>query len=73
VESLRTQLCSQPMRYGDENIALSATFGLAEWPVDGNSAEQLYRCADRRLYRGKELGRNRLVGRHSAEAEHRAD
>lgn len=69
VELLREQLCSQPMRYGTQDIPLSATFGLAEWPVDGRTAEQLYRCADQRLYRGKELGRNRLVGRHSAEAE----
>lgn len=70
VESLRAQLCSQPMRYGDEEIALSATFGLAEWPVDGSTAEQLYRCADQRLYRGKELGRNRLVGRGSSQDKH---
>lgn len=71
VESLRAQLCSQPMRYGDKEIALSATFGLAEWTVDGSTAEQLYRCADQRLYRGKELGRNRLVGRGSSQDKHR--
>lgn len=69
VEGLRARLCSQPMRYGDQDIALSATFGLAEWPVDGRTAEQLYRCADQRLYRGKEQGRNCLVGPHSAAAE----
>lgn len=69
VEGLRARLCSQPMRYGDQDIALSATFGLAEWPVDGRTAEQLYRCADQRLYRGKEHGRNCLVGPHSAVAE----
>jgi diguanylate cyclase (GGDEF)-like protein len=69
VETLREQLCSQPMRYGNQDIALSATFGLAEWPVDGQTAEQLYRCADQRLYRGKELGRNRLIGRAGDEEE----
>lgn len=69
VDGLRARLCSQPMRYGDQDIALSATFGLAEWPVDGRTAEQLYRCADQRLYRGKEQGRNCLVGPHSAVAE----
>ena len=67
VENLRAQLCSQPMRYGSQDIPLSATFGLAEWPADGSNAEQLYRCADQRLYRGKEQGRNCVVGRHSAE------
>lgn len=69
VESLRVQLCSKPMVYGTQQIPLSATFGLAEWPSDGRTAEQLYRCADRRLYRGKELGRNRLVSRESAGGE----
>lgn len=69
VETLREQLCSQPMRYGTQEIALSATFGLAEWPVDGQTAEELYRCADQRMYRGKETGRNRLIGRASFENE----
>lgn len=68
VESLRAQLCSTPMVYGSQKITLSATFGLAEWPADGRSLEQLYRCADRRLYRGKELGRNRLVSHDTAES-----
>lgn len=61
VETLRQQIAANPLLYGEHTIALSATFGLAEWPVDGLSASELYRCADRRLYRGKELGRNRLV------------
>lgn len=65
VEILREQLCRQPMLYGAQEIPLSATFGLAEWPVDGSTAEQLYRCADQRLYRGKEQGRNRLISRTS--------
>lgn len=69
VESLRVQLCSKPMAYGTQQIPLSATFGLAEWPSDGRTAEQLYRCADRRLYRGKERGRNRLVSRDSGGGE----
>jgi diguanylate cyclase (GGDEF)-like protein len=63
VEALREQLCRQPMQFGTEAISLTATFGLAEWPIDGLTAEQLYRCADQRLYRGKKLGRNRLIGR----------
>jgi len=61
VENLREHIASHPLRYGDEVIALSATFGLAQWPTDGLSAAELYRCADQRLYSGKALGRNRLV------------
>lgn len=61
VDELRRQIAAQPLAYGSERIALSATFGLAEWPRDGRDAAELYRCADRRLYSGKGLGRNQLV------------
>lgn len=61
VEGFRAQIESNPLRYGEHEIPLSATFGMAEWPADGLDGDQLYRCADRRLYRGKHLGRNQLV------------
>lgn len=61
VERLRLDLVANPLLYGGNLIALSATFGLAEWPNDGHDLEALYRCSDRRLYQGKEQGRNRLV------------
>ncbi|MEN0105068.1 MAG: GGDEF domain-containing protein [Pseudomonas sp.] len=61
VETLRQQIANDALHYGEERIPLSATFGLAQWPADGHSASELYRCADQRLYRGKALGRNRLV------------
>ncbi len=61
VELLREQVAEQPLEYDGQLIALSATFGLAAWPADGRSAAELYRSADRRLYRGKQRGRNQLV------------
>lgn len=61
VERLRQDLVANPLLYAGNLISLSATFGLAEWPGDGRDLESLYRCSDRRLYQGKEQGRNRLV------------
>lgn len=61
IETLRTQIESNPLIYRQHEIVLSATFGLAEWPLDGADSDQLYRCADQRLYRGKHQGRNQLV------------
>lgn len=61
VETLRAQIEASPLQYHEQQIPLSATFGLAEWPLDGEDADQLYRCADRRLYQGKHRGRNQLV------------
>ncbi|PKM29946.1 MAG: GGDEF domain-containing protein [Gammaproteobacteria bacterium HGW-Gammaproteobacteria-11] len=60
-ETLRLQLNQTPLRFGQQSINLSATFGLAVWPTDGVSADALFRSADERLYRGKALGRNQLV------------
>ncbi len=61
IESLRLQLSQKPLPVGDKSISLTATFGMAEWQVDGNSADELFRRADERLYRGKALGRNQLI------------
>ncbi len=36
--------------------------GLAAWPADGDTLEQLVRSADRRLLTAKRTGRNRFVG-----------
>ncbi|MEH6566689.1 MAG: GGDEF domain-containing protein [Halopseudomonas sp.] len=61
VEDLRQQLSEQPLMVNGMRVPLAATFGVAQWPVDGSTTEVLYRCADQRLYRGKAYGRNRVV------------
>ena len=61
VELLRAQICNKPLQYGKNPIELSATFGVAEWPVDGRTIDDLYRCVDKRLYAGKDRGRNQVV------------
>lgn len=63
VEDLRSRIAASPLEHEGQPVALSATFGLAQWPIDGDTAAALYRIADRRLYRGKAAGRNRLVSR----------
>jgi len=61
VEDLRQQLSCRPLQVNGMQVPLSATFGVAQWPVDGGDPQTLYRCADQRLYRGKAYGRNRVV------------
>lgn len=48
----------------EDGMTFSATFtaGVAVWPDDGDSLTALMRRADERLYRGKESGRNQVVG-----------
>jgi len=66
VESLRMQICNTPLQYGKQTIELAATFGMAEWPADGRSIDELYRCADQRLFSGKGRGRNQVVSQEEA-------
>ncbi|WXL26372.1 GGDEF domain-containing protein [Ectopseudomonas mendocina] len=69
VEYLRELVCTTPLNYRGQEIHLSATFGLAEWPVDGETSEALYRQADRRLYYGKAAGRNQLISEDKSPPE----
>lgn len=47
----------------EDGSEFSATFtaGVAAFPHDGESLDLLVKCADQRLYRGKEEGRGRVV------------
>jgi diguanylate cyclase (GGDEF)-like protein len=40
---------------------VTVTIGVASCPQDGSDADAVMRAADRRLYRGKEAGRDRVV------------
>jgi diguanylate cyclase (GGDEF)-like protein/PAS domain S-box-containing protein len=44
----------------DEIIRLGASIGVARFPSDAQTAEDLLRCADEAMYRAKRAGRNRL-------------
>lgn len=46
----------------DEPFSVSFTAGLATYPDDGTTIEELVQAADLKLYKGKEQGRNTIVG-----------
>lgn len=45
----------------DRTINLTVSFGVSQFGVDGDDYDALYKVADRRMYRAKELGRNKVV------------
>jgi diguanylate cyclase (GGDEF)-like protein len=47
--------------FADRNVALTASFGLAVYPNDGDTQDLLMRAADDALYAAKELGRDRIA------------
>jgi diguanylate cyclase (GGDEF)-like protein/PAS domain S-box-containing protein len=49
---------SMPHRVGSEEIAVSASVGIAMYPADGDSVDSLLRNADTAMYHAKERGRN---------------
>lgn len=51
---------NRPMRGESGDIAVTASIGVAAFPVDGATAEELLANADRAMYRAKQLGRNTL-------------
>jgi two-component system cell cycle response regulator len=61
-ERLRHSLESQPVVHGDTTFAITASFGCASLACcQDTTTDGLIELADRRLYRAKEMGRNRVV------------
>lgn len=61
-ERLRLQVAGAEFRAMDgERISVTASFGIASYPEDGDSAEDLLVRADERLYVAKRAGKNRVV------------
>lgn len=64
-ERIRRRICETLEGRGQEK--LSASFGVASFPLDGCDYESLISSADRVLYEAKDEGRNRVVWTGSTE------
>ncbi len=60
-ENIRRSLEARSFNFGGKRSAVTASFGVAEFPAEASAAGQLVRAADERLYRAKQAGRNRVV------------
>jgi diguanylate cyclase (GGDEF)-like protein len=69
-ERLRAAI-DQPFHAEGETLPCSASLGVATYPDDAETAEDLIRCADRAMYEAKRRGKNRVVT-YRALAEHQA-
>jgi diguanylate cyclase (GGDEF)-like protein/PAS domain S-box-containing protein len=52
--------CSAPVALGGRQVQVSASIGVALYPQDDVSAEELLRHADRAMYRAKQAGKNQF-------------
>jgi diguanylate cyclase (GGDEF)-like protein len=61
-EMLRADIAgAPPMIDGAGPDVITASFGVAEYPLHGPDADALFRAADKALYKAKRDGRNRVV------------
>jgi len=59
-ERVRADIMDQPIELAEATIAMTASFGVAAFPEDADTIEDLIRAADTRLYEAKRAGRNRV-------------
>ena len=59
-EHLRRAMAATPVAFGSSQIVVTASFGIASYPCDGRSGDELTAAADRALYAAKAAGRNRV-------------
>lgn len=59
-EYFRDQVMALPIPYGDQNLSLTVSIGVASFPKNGETWEELYEAVDQALYRAKQNGRNRV-------------
>ena len=61
-EALRERIENNVLRYDDRALPkVTISAGVASYPVNGTSPQELLREADRALYQAKDSGRNRVV------------
>ena len=56
----------KPIPYHDKQIAVTCSIGVAAFPSDGGTAEELLANADTAMYWAKQLGRDKLHHHHGA-------
>jgi diguanylate cyclase (GGDEF)-like protein/PAS domain S-box-containing protein len=59
-ERVRADIMEGPVELAEATIPMTASFGVAAFPEDAGTTEDLIRTADTRLYEAKRAGRNRV-------------
>ena len=63
-EHIRKKISHEKFRFATETTTITASLGLAIYPQDGQSMDELIKAADKALYQSKKNGRNRLTVYH---------
>jgi diguanylate cyclase (GGDEF)-like protein len=61
-ETMRRAIAALDLRFGDQTLGkVTASFGVAVFPMDGDTRESLLHAADQALYAAKAAGRDRVM------------
>lgn len=60
-EQLRVAVAARQIEFHDARISVTASFGVASYPGNGQTIDELIAAADKALYAAKEAGRNRVA------------
>jgi len=60
VQAVRMREC----RFGCNNVRITASAGVASYPRDASTAEELIRAADAAMYRAKHAGKDQVAGQN---------
>ncbi|WP_409252384.1 GGDEF domain-containing protein [Bacillus sp. SCS-153A] len=64
-EKLREKIASQTVEHNETSFNISMSFGIATFPEDASSVEELVQRADETLYKAKKAGRNKVMAYNS--------
>lgn len=53
------KIFSDVFNIGNSSVSMTSSIGASVFPIDGEQAEELIRCADIAMYKAKEIGKNR--------------
>ena len=59
-ERIRTAIKDHGFYYYKDEIRLTMSFGIAEFPIDAKTCDELIKKADFSMYRAKDNGRDRV-------------
>ncbi|AHF01497.1 diguanylate cyclase [Thiomicrospira aerophila AL3] len=54
------EVIARPIKLAEHEFYLSASIGISLYPENGNTVDNLLRCADAAMFRAKDLGRNQF-------------
>lgn len=61
LDRIREDISAYTISNGIDNVNITVSFGISEFPKHGYNLEELLSCADKALYKSKENGRNRVT------------